>query len=65
MQVRLYDVNGRLVRTLLDERSAGAGYHDVRVDGHDAHGENLPSGTYFFRIVSADGTTAGRLTVLK
>ncbi|HET7498156.1 MAG TPA: putative Ig domain-containing protein [Candidatus Eisenbacteria bacterium] len=65
LRVLLYDVNGRLVRVLLDETTASAGYHDVRVDGHGAHGEPLASGTYFFRIVSADGVSAGRLTILK
>lgn len=65
LQVRLYDVAGRLVRTLHDESTAAAGYHDIRVEGRDAHGETLASGTYFFRIVSADGVAAGRITVLK
>ncbi len=65
LRVLLFNVGGQLVRTLTDQSNAAAGYHDVRVDGRGAHGEPLASGTYFFRIVSADGETAGRLTIMK
>jgi chitodextrinase len=65
LHVLLYDVNGRKVRTLADADEAGAGYHDVRIDGHGDRGELLASGTYFYRIVSADGVASGRVTIMK
>jgi hypothetical protein len=65
LHVLLYDVSGRKVRTLADDGAAGAGYHDVRIDGRGDRGEQLASGTYFFRIVSADGVAAGRITIMK
>jgi len=65
IRVRLYDLNGRLVRTLADERATAAGYHDVRVDGYGQNGEKLASGVYFFRIETEDGASAGRLSIMK
>lgn len=65
IRVKLYDLSGRLVRTLADEPSTSAGYHDVRVDGRGEKGERLASGVYFFRIESADGVSAGRLSIMK
>ena len=65
VRVRLYDTNGRLVRTLLDLSDAAAGYHDVRVDGHSESGEHLASGVYFYRIETADGDVVGRASIVK
>jgi len=65
VRVRLYDTTGRLVRTLLDESYASAGYHDVRVDGRGDGGEHLASGVYFYRIETADGDVVGRASILK
>ena len=65
VRVRLFDLRGRLVRSLLDDPFAPAGYHDVRVDGRDASGTRLASGLYFYRIESAEGRTVGKFSVLK
>jgi hypothetical protein len=49
VRVAVYDVRGRLVRALLDQRSMG-GRHEVVWDGRDLGGKNVPSGTYFARF---------------
>ncbi len=50
--MQLYDVQGRLIRVLLDEtRPSGAG--EVRWDGRDRQGRAMASGTYFARLRSA------------
>jgi PKD repeat protein len=64
-RVDLFDLRGRLVRRLIEERSLPPGYHDVRIDGRDDHGERLATGIYFFRIHAAEGVETGQLTVLK
>ena len=57
--INLYDVQGRLVRTLLD-RELPAGNHEIRCDLGA-----LPSGQYFYQLY-VDGAVAGRtLTVTK
>lgn len=63
--VRLYDVAGRLVRTVMDEAALAAGPHTLRMDGRDAHGVRLASGVYFFRVIGPDGESSGRFAILK
>ena len=65
VRVALYDLSGRLVRTVMQESFAAAGYHDVTIDGRGENGEKLSSGVYFYNIKTADGSVSGRLTILK
>jgi PKD repeat protein len=64
-RVELYDVAGRLVRTILDERSFAAGIHDVRIDGLGSRGETLASGIYFIRGASTEGEFTRTIAILK
>ncbi len=50
--LRIYDVRGQLVRTLLDGELA-AGPHSLRWDGRDRGGRAASSGTYFYRLSGA------------
>lgn len=59
----LYDVGGRLVRTLASGRHA-AGEHAVRWDGRDAAGRAAPAGVYFARLAAAEGARTVRLAVI-
>lgn len=61
----LFDARGRLVRTLLDERSLPAGYHEVALDGRSATGQALSTGIYLYRLETAEGSAAGRVVLLK
>jgi len=65
VRVALFDLNGRLVRALMDEASLPAGYHDLIFDGRAEGGEKLASGVYFYRIESAEGDAAGRFVIAK
>jgi hypothetical protein len=65
VRVRLYDLSGRMVRTLADWSSAAAGYHDITIDGRSDRGEELGSGVYFFRIETSAGVESGRFTILR
>ncbi len=49
--LRVYDVQGRLVRELVDEVRP-AGQNDASWDGRDRQGRAVASGTYFARLVS-------------
>ena len=64
-RARLYDSSGRLVRTLLDESSIAPGYHEVPLDGRGPSGQPLASGIYHFRVEAAEGTSGGRVVLLK
>ncbi|MGD1047741.1 MAG: T9SS type A sorting domain-containing protein [Candidatus Krumholzibacteriaceae bacterium] len=45
----IYDVSGRLVRTLVDGPRSAAVYRETW-DGHDARGKAVASGVYFYRL---------------
>jgi hypothetical protein len=64
VHVAVFDLNGRLVRTLLDETRA-AGYQEVVWNGTDGGGRKVASGVYFFRIDSQEGRVVRSATVLK
>lgn len=64
-RVQLFDMQGRLIKTLLDDPTTVAGYHDVRIDGRDATGNKLASGVYYLKIQSVEGTEAKAITILK
>ena len=65
VRIGLYDVQGRLVRTVMDEPSVAPGRHSVRIDGRTDQGSPLATGVYFWRLDAAEESRTGRLTVTK
>lgn len=64
-RLQLFDSHGRRVRTLLDISSLPTGYHDLPIDTHDQEGRALPSGVYYYRLETVEGTHSGRLAVFR
>jgi len=63
-ELRVFDVQGRLVRTLVDgQRPAGAG--QVNWDGRDHDGRQVASGTYYARFVAGGRTSVKPLVLVK
>ena len=63
--LRIFDVEGRLVRTLHAGQRFEAGRHELQWNGRDDAGRALPSGVYLCRL-DADGfTQTRRMTLLK
>ncbi|HMI30699.1 MAG TPA: T9SS type A sorting domain-containing protein, partial [Candidatus Limnocylindrales bacterium] len=65
LKVTLYDMQGRLVRELVNEQYVAPGPREVLIDGTDSKGAPLASGVYYFRVQSADGTHNGRLAIVR
>jgi hypothetical protein len=65
VRVTMFDLQGRLVRTLTEMPVLPAGEHAVRIDGRGERGEVLPSGVYFYRVDSPDGAVTGHFAILK
>jgi PKD repeat protein len=65
VRIDLFDIQGRLVRTLVDEPALAAGAHEATIDGRGARGEKLPSGVYFVRGSSNEGEFKQLITILK
>lgn len=62
--IGVYDVQGRHVRTLLDE-TRPAGVYTQEWDGHDDHGAAVVSGFYWLRVDSDAGNAAQRVLFLR
>lgn len=66
LRVTLYDLRGRLVRALFDDRNASAANHQIPIRlGSQYDPSRLVSGVYFWRIEGVDGVRTGRLVVLR
>jgi hypothetical protein len=65
LRVTLYDMQGRLVRELVNETNAAPGPREITIDGMDSKGAPLASGVYYFRVQSADGVHNGRLAIVR
>ena len=63
--VRLFDLSGRLVRTVARGQTFEAGDHEFALDGRDDRGAVLATGVYFYKVESSDGMTSGRFAVAK
>jgi hypothetical protein len=61
----LFDARGRLVRTLAEESAAAPGDHDLPFDARGDGGAPLPSGIYFIRVETPEGTSTSRVAILK
>jgi len=61
--VRVYDVSGRLVRSL--QVPPGDGQRSVVWDGRDERGRSLPSGVYFCRLQAGDRNQTRKMLLLK
>ena len=48
--IRVYDVNGRLIRSLLSRKIFNKGIHQIIWDGKNEHGIIVGSGLYFYKI---------------
>jgi len=61
--VAVYDIQGRLVQTL-EDRELPAGIHALHWDGSSESGAPASSGVYVIRLISAEGASARRVTLL-
>ena len=62
--LRLYDVRGRLVRTLVNEIRR-PGTYELIWDGTDGSGRKVASGVYLARLQAVDRTQVQRMMLLK
>jgi hypothetical protein len=62
--LKIYNVLGELVKTLVDE-SMAPGTHDVIWDGKDESGSQVASGIYFYRLRSGDFQDAKKMVMMK
>ena len=62
--LNIYDIRGRLVRTLANEVK-GSGYYTAYWNGFDNNGQQVSSGVYFYRFNSNKYTSTRKMVLLK
>jgi len=66
--LRVYDLTGRLIRTLLDGQVSGksaGGVKRISWDGRDDHGEQVDSGLYFLKLECGRIDQTGKTVFIK
>jgi hypothetical protein len=64
VSLKVYDVSGKLVRTLIDGEGV-PGWYSVYWDGRDRFGSRVSSGIYFTRFSSGDYSKTGKMLYLR
>jgi hypothetical protein len=64
ISLHVYDVTGRVVRTLIDGRVA-AGNHYAVWDGRDDAGAPVASGLYFYRVAMGDFVSSRKMMLIR
>ena len=62
--IKIFDILGRLVRTLVDE-NLSAGFHSRYWDGFNENGEKISSGVYFYSIRAGEFRKTKGMLMLK
>lgn len=65
VRIRVFDVSGRLVRTILDGALMEAGSHEAVWDGRADGGRGVGAGLYFCRFEAGAFTTAKRMVLVQ
>jgi len=64
VSVTVYDVSGRMIRSLVDGRLP-AGMHEVTWNGLDGSGSAVASGVYFYRLVAGEVVQTRKMVLLR
>lgn len=65
VNLNIYDIHGRLVRTIINNTSYNAGTYDVNWDGRNAFGELVASGIYFSKLSAGKFTETKKMSLVK
>ena len=63
--LRVYDMLGHEVRTLVAGEGRAAGHNAVQWDGRDAGGNVVSSGLYYYQLVTPDFTKTEKMQVIR
>jgi hypothetical protein len=65
VSLRVYDVRGRLVRSLVREGAMAPGRHVAEWDGRDHNGRKVSAGVYFCRLMADSYSASSRIVLLR
>jgi len=65
VRLRVYDVSGRLIHSLVDETEESAGNHEAIWNGLDQSGRTAAAGVYFYNLETDGYSRTRRMTLVK
>lgn len=65
VDLKIYDLKGECVRSLIRKKGLEAGCHELHWDGRNETGAKLDSGIYLYRLVADDEAVTRRLVLAK
>lgn len=65
VDLRIFDMRGRMVRTLLTGESLASGAQEVRWNGKDDTGRDASAGIYFYRLQTENLQETNRMTLVR
>jgi len=65
VSLRVFDVSGRLVRVLVDDRFIEPGRNEAIWNGRDDAGRQVASGTYFYRLEAGEYSETKSMMLIK
>ena len=65
VSIKVYNITGQLVRTLIDNEMANAGSHKVVWNGKNNFGRNVSTGIYLYSLEWAGMKKVKRMTLVK
>jgi hypothetical protein len=65
VSLKVYNVAGQLVRTLVNENRVAGVYTDVQWDGKSDNGSLVSSGVYFYKLVTKNFSMTKKMVLLK
>ncbi len=65
VSVKIYDIMGREVKTLVNNQVMLAGKYTVDWNSLDNNGANVSTGAYFYRIVSGNSVITKKMMLIK
>jgi FlgD Ig-like domain len=65
VNLRIFDMKGQLVRTLLNNDVVDSGHQEVVWRGHDDSGRQVAAGVYFYRLDAGEFSQTKRMVLVK
>ncbi len=65
VMLQVFDITGKLVRTLVDESTQSAGRHDATWNGRDNSGHQVAAGVFLYVLTTPSGRDSGRMALIK
>ncbi len=65
LKLKIYDVSGRLIKTLSNNKMWSAGHNSIDWNGKDEQGRQVSSGVYFYKMETEEFSETKRMLLLK